>query len=164
MLFQSRQAPDRLIRHHQLVVEAAEEIIAGLKNSFSNLECNYREVLLGSAIHDVGKIIFTHELDFPGNKHELEGEEYLSKLGIPANIARFCRTHAHWDDSDNTLEDLLVALADTLWKGCRNQKLEQMIIARISSSIQQDFWDVFIVADSLFEKVSDGGTERLNRS
>ena len=160
----SQQAPEKLIRHHQLVVEAAEEIISGLKDNFANLDCDYRKALLDSAIHDARTIIFTNEIDSLGNKHELEGEKYLLKLGIPPNIARFCRTHAHWHDSDNTLEDLLVALGDTLWKGCRNQQLEQMIITRISNSIQKDFWETLIVADSLFEKVSDGGTERLNRS
>ena len=160
----SQQAPERLLKHHQLVVEAAKEIIVGLKNNFPDLDCNYQQVLLGSAIHDAGKIIFTEEICAGGNNHELAGEKLLIELGIPANIARFCRTHACWNDSGNTLEDLLVALADTLWKGCRNEQLEQIAIAKISSSIQKDFWDIFILADSLFEEISDRGTDRLNRS
>lgn len=161
---ESQQAPERLIKHHQLVVEAAKEIASGLKKSFPDLNCNYRQVLVGSAIHDAGKIFFPHEISGSGNSHELAGEKHLLKLGIPPHIARFCRTHAHWQDSNNTLEDLLVALADTLWKGCRNGNLENLIISKISSSVSQDFWDVFIVADSLFEKISDCGVNRLNRS
>ena len=94
---------------------------------------------------------------FPDQKHKI-------RLGIPPETARFCRTHAHQNDLDNTLEDLLVALADTLGQGCRNGQLEKIVITRISSSIQKDFWDVFITTDSLFEAVSEGGTDRLNRS
>ena len=146
----SQQAPERLIKHHQLVVEAAEEIIIGLKDNFSNLDCNHSLVLIGSAIHDAGKIIFTNEISGAGNKHELAGEKYLINLGIPPEIARFSRTHALWNDRENTLEDLLVALADKLWKGCRNEKLEALVIKKISDLIAKDFWDVFIIADSLF--------------
>lgn len=162
--FKSKQAPERLIKHHQLVVEAATEIIAGLKDNFPSLNCDYQQVLLGAAIHDAGKIIFTDEITSPGNRHELEGEKYLIELGVSANLARFCRTHANWDDSSNALEDLLVTLADTLWKGCRLEQLEQIVVSRISCSIRQDFWNTFIVADALFEAIGDRGTDRLNRS
>ena len=160
----SQQAPARLITHHQLVVEATKELVFGLKQNFSNLDCNYQQVLVGAAIHDAGKMIFPHEISDKGNKHELEGEKHLIALGIPSHIARFCRTHAHWDNPDNTIEDLLVALADTLWKGCRKTELENLAIAKIASLLERDFWDVFMVVDSLFEKVSDRGTDRLNRS
>lgn len=151
-LLKSQQAPDRLIKHHQLVVEAAEEIVSGLKKSFPNLNCNYQQVLIGSAIHDAGKIFFPNEISGSGNDHELAGEKHLLQLGIPLHIARFCRTHAHWQDANNTLEDLLVALADTLWKGCRNEELENdelenLVITKISSSVSEDFWDIFMIAD-----------------
>ena len=159
-----QQAPQRLIKHHQLVLEAAEEIITGLKDNFSTLNCDYQLVLKGAAIHDAGKIVFPGEIDGSGNKHEIEGEQYLINSGIPKDIARFARTHAHWQDPQNTIEDLLVALADTLWKGCRNQNLEDLVIKYIAKNIQKDFWDVFISADSLFEQVSDRGAERLGRS
>ena len=164
LFLKSRQAPERLVKHHQLVVEAAEEIIAGLKHNFPNLDCNYQQVSLGSAIHDAGKIIFPNEISSGGSNHELQGEKYLIAAGISPDLARFCRTHAHWNDLNNTLEDLLVALADTLWKGCREEELEHLAIAKIADLTKQDFWDIFIVADSLFEKISDRGTDRLNRS
>ena len=85
-------------------------------------------------------------------------------MGIPAHIARFCRTHAGWKSPDNTLEDLLIALADKLWEGCRNEQLENLVINKIASLIQKDFWDIFILADSLFEKIGDRGINRLNCS
>lgn len=164
LFLESQKAPARLIKHHQLVVEAAEEIIAGLNNNFPNLNCNYALVLSGAAIHDAGKIIFPDEICGSGKRHELEGEIYLINLGVPPNIARFCRTHACWNSDDVNLEDLLVAVADVLWKGCRQEQLETLIIKEISASIQKDFWSVFMAADSLFERISDGGTDRLNRS
>ncbi|VEP18818.1 HD domain-containing protein [Hyella patelloides LEGE 07179] len=161
---QQQKAPERLIKHHKLVVEATEEIITDLKTNFPNLDCNYSQVLIGAAIHDAGKIIFNNEIYKSGNRHELEGEQYLINLGIPPHIAKFCRTHAHWNDPDNTIEDLLVAVADVLWKGCRNEQLENLVISRISNLMEKDFWDVFLIVDSLFEKVSDCGIDRLNRS
>ena len=33
------------------------------------------------------------------------------------DLARFCVTHARWESDGIGLEDLLVALADKLWKG-----------------------------------------------
>ncbi|MEM8675523.1 MAG: HD domain-containing protein [Cyanobacteria bacterium P01_G01_bin.67] len=164
LLLQSQQAPERLIKHHQLVVEASHELISGLKQHFPTLACNYQLVLIGSAIHDAGKVFFPDEISSSGNRHELEGEQHLIKLGISPQIARFCRTHAHWNNPDSTIEDLLVALADVLWKGCRNKQLENLVITKIASIGKQDFWDVFIIADSLFEEISDRGTDRLNRS
>jgi HD domain len=125
------------------------------ENSFPSLDCDYQLVLSGAAIHDAGKIIFPNEINGSGNRHELEGEKYLIDLGITSHITRFCRTHPYWQDSKNTLEDLLVSLADVLWKGCRNEQLENLVIKTICNSIQKDFWDVFITADSLFEQVSD---------
>ena len=69
---ESQQALERLIKHHKLVVEAAEEIIDALSHYFPNLDCNYQQVLIGLAIHDAGKIIYPREISHPGNNHELE--------------------------------------------------------------------------------------------
>lgn len=84
-----QQALERLIKHHQLVVEAAKEIITGLKYNFPFLDCDYQLVLSGSAIHDAGKIIFPNEINGSGNRHELEGEKYLISLGIPSYVEYF---------------------------------------------------------------------------
>lgn len=46
LLLQSQQAPERLIKHHQLVVEASHELISGLKQHFPTLACNYQLVLI----------------------------------------------------------------------------------------------------------------------
>ena len=164
LFFKTQNAFERLIKHHQLVAETAKEILAGIQNIFPNLDCNYSEVLVGSAIHDAGKIIFEREINNSGKQHELAGEQYLIDLGIPSHIARFSRTHARWQDPDCTIEDLLVALADTLWKGSRNNRLENFIVKSIADSLQIDFWDIFIKLDSLFEQISDRGNERLSRS
>ena len=72
-----------------------------------------------------GKIIHVDEMSGPGHRHELAGERLLIAQGISEKVARFCVTHAAWDDSDRTVEDLLVALADKLWKGKREEGLER---------------------------------------
>lgn len=63
-----------------------------------------------------------------------------------------------------SLEELIVALADKLWKGKREIDLEKIVIERISKLINRDFWELFIELDSHFEIIASLGEERLARS
>jgi hypothetical protein len=65
---------------------------------------------------------------------------------------------------DVSLDELLIALADKLWKGVRNEKLEQAVIDRIASALQKDRWDFFVELDTIFEEIAAGGADRLVRS
>jgi hypothetical protein len=58
----------------------------------------------------------------------------------------------------------LVALADTLWKGVRKPLLEQKVIDTIGARLGVDQWSLFVQLDSCFERIADGGSERLARS
>lgn len=152
------------MQHHRLVVEAASELVPGLQQLFPRFTFNSKLVLLGAALHDAGKILHQNEITGAGSRHEHDGETMLLSLGVSLEIAKFCRTHAQWTSKDATVEDLLVALADSLWKGCRKEKLEAVVIAVIAQRTGKDFWDIFIPADSLFEEIADRGSGRLSRS
>ena len=63
-----------------------------------------------------------------------------------------------------SLEELLVAASDKLWKGKREADLEKEIIERLSKLVNQDYWELFIEMDSYFEIIAANGEERLSRS
>ena len=63
-----------------------------------------------------------------------------------------------------SIEELIIALADKLWKGKREVDLETAVIERISKLTNQDFWQLFIELDSCFENIASEGEERLARS
>lgn len=65
---------------------------------------------------------------------------------------------------DCATEELVVALADKLWKGVRNAELEKRVIEKIAQIRGTAFWDEFIPLDSLFESVASTASERLARS
>jgi hypothetical protein len=154
-------APRQLVLHHELVVEAAREILEGLGSFACCFDVSL--VLIGAALHDAGKILHPGEIDGPGDRHELAGRDLLVDRGL-ADLARFCVTHAKWNEAEVTIEDLLVALADKLWKGKRVAELEQRVIERIAEASGLPFWDAFVAADNAFERVAGRGDERLTRS
>jgi len=56
----------------------------------------------------------------PDSLHERDGRQLLADRGIDDRLARFAETHASGKRTeDGTLGDLLIALADTCWKGKR---------------------------------------------
>ncbi len=156
-------APPHLVRHHELVVEAAELLIRELRRSLS-LRFDAQRVLVGAALHDAGKIKHPSELNVPGSAHEREGEAMLLAHGVAPNVARFCWTHAAWTHSELTLEDLLVAAADKLWRGKREGELEQRLIAALAASAGMPAWEAFSRADEIFAQVAAEADERLDRS
>jgi len=161
-LLKNLGASQRLITHLCLVGEAANEILAFLLDYGVNIDYDF--VRLGVAVHDAGKIKYTSEFDGPGNQHEPEGEQMLLDVGVRPDIARCCLSHARYATMACSLEELLVALSDTLWKGVRKESLEVDIIKRIADSLGKDRWDIFIDLDNCFESIAEKGTERLERS
>lgn len=63
-----------------------------------------------------------------------------------------------------SLEELLVALADKLWKGVRKRDLEERVIDRVAAALGTDRWNVFLELDTLFEEIAADGSKRLERS
>jgi hypothetical protein len=155
-------APPRLLRHVELVGEAAELLLARLAALRVPLDAEF--VRAGVILHDAGKIMHPAELDGPGNRHEPDGESLLLEHGVSANLARVCRSHAQWDQMTVSLEELVVALADKLWKGVRKRNLEELAIDRVAASLGTDRWNVFLELDTLFEEIAANGSNRLERS
>jgi len=161
-LLQEIGAPPRLYRHAELVGEAADLLLTGLKHFRVQIDEDY--VRVGAALHDAGKSLHPSELLGPGSKHEPDGERLLLSHGATPDVARVCRSHAQWDTAAETFEELLIALSDKLWKGARVAKLEDLVIDRLAQSLQKDRWDCFTELDSLFENVAATADSRLARS
>lgn len=63
-----------------------------------------------------------------------------------------------------SLEELLIALSDKLWKGKRVEALELEVIDRIAAQLQKNRWDIFQELDTHFERIVVDGDVRLERS
>jgi HD domain len=161
-LLKSLGALPLLIQHLKLVGEAAELLIVQLQKRNIPFDANY--VRLGVAVHDAGKILHPIELREKGNQHEASGEILLLAHGVDPKIAQCCRSHARWGQMPCAFEELIVALADNLWKGKRHTALENRVITEIAGLLQQDYWDLFVDLDSAFEQIAAGGDDRLARS
>ena len=155
-------APARLLRHVELVGEAAEALLAGLAKLNVPIRTDF--VLVGVVLHDAGKILHPLELDQPGDAHEPAGQALLVENAVSPEVARVCLSHARWASLPNSLEELLIALADKLWKGVRKPDLEELIVDRVARQLSKDRWELFIELDSLFETIASAGSDRLSRS
>jgi len=155
-------APEHLLTHVKLVGEAADLILKKCEQLCVQIDSEF--VRIGVAVHDVGKIVYVNEMTGPGSEHEPEGEKILLSKGVSNKIARCCMSHARWHEMDCSIEELLIALADKLWKGKRVESLELQTIDRIAAALGKDRWDIFQELDSLFELIAADGNDRLNRS
>ena len=155
-------APEHLKTHARLVGEAADLIIKKCDDMGFPIDGNF--VRVGVAIHDIGKIAHTNEMTGAGSEHEPEGEKILLQQGVDPAIARCCLSHARWASMACSIEELLIALADKLWKGNRVEKLELKVIDQLALLVSKERWDIFAELDSHFEEIADGGQERLQRS
>lgn len=103
-----------------------------------------------------------NELYGHGSRHEEDGPNLLLEYGYTPEQSRFARTHGSWrTEPDLTVEDLLVALADTCWKGQRESELETMIATMISQQIGVESWEVFLTLDDVLNEVTSKAQERL---
>ena len=155
-------APPRLVRHAELVCEAAEELIAGFGRLKVPLDAEL--VRFGAVLHDAGKALHREELDGAGAAHEPAGERLLLEHGVSEDVARICRSHARWRELAEKFEELVVALADKLWKGARVAELEELVIDRAAGAAGRDRWDLHVDLDTIFESVASGADGRLSRS
>ena len=156
------EAPECLFVHVKLVDEALEEIIGFL--SKYNLPIDYNFARLGVVLHDAGKIVHPLEFTESGNKHEAEGNRLLLENGVAPELAQCCISHAQYDRNKCSIEELLVALSDSIWKGTRVEKLELKIVDKIAALMGKERWDIFLELDDCFESVASTGSIRLERS
>lgn len=155
-------APPRLLRHVALVGEAGELVLEKIRQWRVPVNADF--VRIGIVLHDAGKVLYPAELEAPGSAHEPAGEALLLQHGVSPELARVCVSHARWSSQQSSLEELLVALADKLWKGVRNQRLEELVVDAIGAATQRDRWELFVDLDTQFEEIAAGGAERLARS
>lgn len=155
-------APKQLIVHLNLVGEAGRDLAAALDDM--NVQFDRRFVETGIAFHDAGKIRYPDELIQGGNQHEAAGEALLLEQGVDPKLARCCRSHAQYDALGVSFEELVIALADKLWKGKREPELELRVIDGVAERLSLDRWGVFEQLDNRFESIAAQGDERLSRS
>jgi hypothetical protein len=155
-------ASERLIQHARLVRGAADVVLRELE--VLGVSIDIRVVRFGAALHDVGKIAHPQELCEPRSLHEREGELMLLARGIEPAIARCCTSHAAWNSPDVSLEELVVALADKLWKGKREAALELLVTDEIANRLNVTRWEVFDPLDRAFEEIAAGGSARVEQS
>ncbi len=160
-LLEDLGASAHLIQHVKLVGEAAEILISQLQRFGFSFDRDW--IRLGVAFHDTGKILHPSELSAKGDRHEAAGEILLLSNGVDPKIARCCRSHGQWQQLECSFEELVIALADCLWKGKRNKELEHRLIEAVVIMCDRNYWDIFVDLDSGFERVAADGDLRLSR-
>jgi hypothetical protein len=153
-------APPRLVAHHSLVHNVAAKLVNNLWRRWPSLPFHRETVLLGTALHDIGKTLHPDELVRPGRRHELAGEQLLLRLGAAAEVARFARTHGLPADG-LPLEDLVVQLADGIWRGSRNERLEAVVIDCLGRHNGLPQYQNFLVLDAILTDLAEDTAARL---
>lgn len=161
-LLDELDCPGLLQRHLILVYNTASDLTQKMKLEFPAFNLLEDEIAFGAATHDIGKIIEKAELSEKGNRHEQMGYNILINYGIADNLARFTKTHGDWKNDQVKTEDLIVSLADKIWKGQRIDALEERLIAAISTAINEDYWTVYSKMDRIITEISAGADIRLD--
>ncbi|MFI9330169.1 HD domain-containing protein [Kitasatospora sp. NPDC052868] len=154
-------SPPRLAAHLRAVHDVAHQLLDWMEQSHPAVALDREAVLFGAATHDVGKTVHVAELSGPGAAHEEAGRTLLLGQGVSPQLARFAATHATWTGPQVGLEDLLVSLADKIWKNKRVPDLEDLVVARLSESTGRPLWEEFIALDEVLTRIGNGADERL---
>lgn len=154
-------APPRLAIHLRLVHDVAVRLTAEVERRWPRLAVDASAVRFGAAIHDIGKVLHPAELTGPGSAHERAGYDLLIARGVAEPLARFARTHASWTGPGIRTEDLLVGLADKVWKGRRQDDLEQRFLGELADAARLEAWEVFLELDDVLGRLADDGPARL---
>jgi hypothetical protein len=160
-LCEELEAPPRLIAHLTLVHDAACDLVEAIAARFPMINIDSHAVEFGAATHDLGKTIYRGELTSRGTAHEAAGEELLLGKEVSPDLARFARTHANWRGSPITLEDLLVALVDAIWKGRRIPDLESEVAHHIAQRSGNAEWETWSALDDLIQRIASKADDRL---
>ncbi|MFI9407346.1 HD domain-containing protein [Nocardia sp. NPDC052316] len=161
VLLLSVDAPPRLGAHLRAVHDVACELVAWIRANYAAVAVDEEAVLFGAATHDIGKVIHPDELSGPGSAHEQDGYLLLREHGVSAELARFARTHASWTEDGIGVDDLLVSLADKIWKGKRVPDLEQLIVQRLAAADGSEPWQAFMVLDDELTRIAADADRRL---
>jgi len=160
-LLSETQSPPRLRAHLLLVHDTACQLTERVSRAWPELVFDTQAVREGAAVHDIGKAIYRRELNEPGHSHESAGRRLLLKHGWSEHSARFTVTHGQDLDAKDPLEDLLVALADKVWKGERDGPLEQALLARVATATGEEPWQAWLTLDDILTALAEQAAERL---
>ncbi|MFI0481534.1 HD domain-containing protein [Actinomadura sp. 9N215] len=160
-LLEELDAPPRLAAHLRAVHDVAAELVAWTVEHHPSADVDAEAVLFGAATHDIGKALHPSELSGPGAEHEQAGYDLLRERGVEERLARFARTHASWDDPDIGLDDLLVSLADKVWKAKRVTSLEQRVVDALAAASGAEPWQVFMGLDDVCDRLAADADRRL---
>ncbi|WP_395292445.1 HD domain-containing protein [Kitasatospora hibisci] len=160
-LLQRLDAPPRLVAHLRAVHDVARQLVDWLEPQYPELPFDRDAVLYGAATHDIGKILHAAELCGPGAEHEEAGRDLLVEHGVSAELARFAATHASWNAPGIGIEDLIVSLADKVWKNKRVSDLEDRVVAELSRAGGRPAWEEYMHLDEFLTRIGDGADERL---
>lgn len=153
--------PPRLAAHLRAVHDVAHRLVDWVERHHPGVVLDREAVLFEAATHDVGKTVHLDELSGPGSAHEEAGRTLLLGRGVSPELARFAATHASWLDPHVGLEDLLVSLADKIWKNKRVPDLEDLVVARLAEATGRAAWEEFLALDGVLTGIGDGADERL---
>ena len=153
--------PPRLAAHLRAVHDVAHHLVDWAEQHGPGMHVDREAVLFGAATHDIGKIVHTAELSGPGSAHEEAGRLLLLSHGVGPELARFAATHASWTASPVGIEDLLVSLADKVWKNKRVPELEDLVVARLVRANGRAAWEEFIALDEFLTGMGDDADQRL---
>ncbi|MGW5700169.1 MULTISPECIES: HD domain-containing protein [Amycolatopsis] len=159
-LLEELAAPPRLAAHLRAVHDVTCALADWLEKQHPEVVFDREATLFGAAVHDIGKTIHREELSGPGSAHEQAGYELLVSRGIAENRARFARTHAAWR-ADVGVEDLLVSVADKVWKAKRVTDLEQALVDRLAVATGQLPWEIFLGLDDVLDRIAADADGRL---
>jgi len=154
-------SPPRLAAHLRAVHDVAHQLVDWMERTHPAVVFDREAVLFGAATHDVGKTVHLSELSGPGAAHEEAGQTLLLGHGVSPRLARFAATHASWAESPVDVEDLLVSLADKIWKNKRVPDLEDLVVARLAEATGRAAWEEFIALDGVLADIGDAADERL---
>ncbi|WP_436842723.1 phosphohydrolase [Streptomyces flaveolus] len=141
--------------------DVAAQLVAWVRQHCPRLESDADAVLFGAATRDIGKALHPAELSGPGARHEAAGRELLREHGVPAGLARFPGTHASWTAPGTGVEDLLVSLADKVWKNKRVTELEDLVVARPAEADGRPARQWFMEPDEALTAVGEDADRRL---
>jgi hypothetical protein len=154
-------APPRLVAHLRAVHDVAARLVDWAGRHCPALGVDREAVLFGAATHDIGKTLHPGELSGPGARHEEAGRELLLARGVHPGLARFAGTHASWTTPDVGPEDLLVSLADKVWKNKRVTDLEDLVVAQLARAGGRPVWQEFLDLDEFLTAVGEDADLRL---
>ena len=158
-IFAALAAPPRLRSHLALVHDVACQIVGALDSRWPDLRYDRAAVLFGAATHDIGKAV--HRRGAFRSRHAPRGgRNEAAHRARHFPTPRSFRSHARGGRAPEPsldLEDLLVRLADKVWKGVRDDAVENQVAGAIASQQTIEVWQAFMFLDDLLSTVAAGG-------